>query len=941
MVMKHLISKILFILLLCIVHTATCHADTFKGRIVNAETGEPIVGASVRTEINPQPGWSYQNSTETDSTGCYSINASVEGRILFTFSMIGYKNMRKVDYAYGREVKDTTDFGDIRLHPTALMLQEVVVKSSVPRFTMAGDTIVFNPEAFKLKDGARLDELIKKLPGVQRRDGKLYWNDKPIRLMMNGKDLFGGDAIVGELPADVAKKLKLYDRKSELARKTGNDDGQEDNVLDIQVKPGFLDKWYGEVEAQYQTKDRYMFDVRASKLSDHDPQMVYAQANNTNRYIDRTINQSMNRNIDQDGKSQYGSYNYQHNWQTAGAERLGNNRFDLGASMGHSDGWGTNNTSTETFLPGTEHTMALTRDYNRNHIVTPQLQANLKAYTDSSNFVEANVTAKYERKRTHSQYDAASYGYDAGRYEYNSLDAAMAAKPGDPLYARLIMRNRNYSTTDREKRDLQTTFLWQHFTKNKGSLAIIGYANVQGIDLKGHTTRNTEYLREGTADRLWQLNDNPTRKITTAIDTHFEQWLGSKLYVKLEDRIAYNRNHDSRDIYADTGDRPDNYTPTTPDQANAKNYLLNQWTNTLTANATLRPTKALMIMPKFVWNLTHDDADYRYGRLDTTAVRTSHAYEPSVFLKWKISRVRNMDLSFAYNTTVPEISRTFGFRSTLDPLNIETGNPLLGNTHSHTTTFNYHRMWLRKQIVLGLSASYRKDINPIGTLYTYNPTTGVYESKPVNVRGGQQWRFGLNYDQGLGVYFRLMSKFSLIASRAYGYMTILSTEAAQMPELNRQNNLGVNHNIELSYEAEKVQLTLSNDLQYNRYRYSDASYNNAPLYDKVGLDATLQLAPFEMNFSIADEIRSGYQTASMNRHRLLASAYISYRFCKNKWRVSLYADDIFNKDIYYDVNTSAYQRSESSSEYIHHYLNLTLAYRFDAKSQNKSKNFGH
>lgn len=84
---------------------------------------------------------------------------------MITFSMIGYKNSRKVDYAYGSEVKDTTDLGTIRLQPTALMLQEVEVKAKVPRITMRGDTIVFNPEAFKLKEGARLDELIKKPAG--------------------------------------------------------------------------------------------------------------------------------------------------------------------------------------------------------------------------------------------------------------------------------------------------------------------------------------------------------------------------------------------------------------------------------------------------------------------------------------------------------------------------------------------------------------------------------------------------------------------------------------------------------------------------------------------------------------------------------------------------------------------------------------------------------
>lgn len=152
--MENVLKKLFVAALLCLMQTTVCTADTFKGKIVNAETGEILIGATVRSEINPQPGWSMQNSTETDSTGCFTLDSGWEGRIMITFSMIGYKNSRKVDYAYGPEVKDTTDLGTIRLQPTALMLQEVEVKAKVPRITMRGDTIVFNPEAFKLKEGA-------------------------------------------------------------------------------------------------------------------------------------------------------------------------------------------------------------------------------------------------------------------------------------------------------------------------------------------------------------------------------------------------------------------------------------------------------------------------------------------------------------------------------------------------------------------------------------------------------------------------------------------------------------------------------------------------------------------------------------------------------------------------------------------------------------------
>lgn len=409
------------------------------------------------------------------------------------------------------------------------------------------------------------------------------------------------------------------------------------------------------------------------------------------------------------------------------------------------------------------------------------------------------------------------------------------------------------------------------------------------------------------------------------------------MYVNITDNVKYSRANTTRDFFTDNNKQNVvDGTPTTLDPNNTMSNLMHTWTNQLTLKSTITPVKALMIMPKFSWNVNREKSDYRYGQLDTTAVRTSQTYEPSIFLKWKMSRVRNMDLSFAYNTTVPELVSTFGYRNTVDPLYIYTGNPMLRNSHSHTTTYNYHRMWLRKQIVLGLSASYNKDINPIATLYSYDSSTGVYESKPMNVKGGDMWTFGLNYDQGIGVYFRLMNKFALETAKSYGFLTIVdNNDPNAVPELNLQKRLGINENFEFSYEAEKVQLTLFNRLEWNRYRYDDASYNTSPLYNSVGINATLRLSPFQVFMQLSDDFRSGYATSAMNGHKLVSWASVSYSFCKNKCELSLFVDDIFNKDIMYDSEYSAYQRSESSANYIHHYANLSFTYRFDAKAKKK------
>lgn len=940
--MKKETRRVFFLTLLFLMSALACHADWFKGKLVNAETGEPLIGASIRSEVNPHPGWSIQGNAETDSTGCFIMASGWEGRILFTCSMIGYKNYRKVDYAFGRDVKDTTDLGTIKLQPTVLMLREVEVTAKIPRFTMSGDTIVFNPEAFKLKEGDRLADLIKKLPGVENRDGKLYWNDKPIRLMMNGKNLFGGDQIVDQLPAEVAKKIKLYDRKSELARHTGKDDGAEDNVLDIQVKPGFLDKWYGELEALYQTKKRYMFDLTASKLSDHDPQMLYLQANNINREISRTMRQWMNANIDGDGKSQYGSYNYQHNWLTKGAEDLDNNMVNMSANLGHSDGWMTQRQSTETFFPNEERTMSLSQSYRNNHKLSPQLSANLYMYTDSLNSVKVNASASYEKTRGLNEDEGASYSFEPDQFQYYSLAAAMGAKPGDALFEHLVTRNRNYQTSEGQDRKLSIDYEWTHYLGKKGSFALSGYTKAQGSDNDTHNNRNLEYLREGRSEKQWQRFDYLKHDVESSLSAMFDYWLTDKLYFNMSDGLSYSRSRSRRNVFSDTDESlVSDGKPTTLDAANRMDATVRAWTNKLTLKSTIKPIKNFMIMPKFEWTANREDADYLYGALDTATVRNSHAYTPSLFLKWKMSRVRNMDLSFAYNTTVPELLNTFAFRNTIDPLSISTGNAGLGNTHSHVTTLGYRRMWLRKQIVLGLSASYQKDINPMATLFSYSSRTGVYTSKPMNVKGGDQWKLDVNYDQGLGIDFRLQNKLSLISAQTYGFLTLVdNADPNALPTLNHQKRFAINEDFNFSYEANNLQVTLFDRLNWSRYRYDATSYNSSPLLNNVGLYANIELKPFTIYFQVKDQFRSGYQTSAMNGHRVLADAYVIYTFFKQKCQLMLRADDIFNKDIYYDSNYTAFQRTESSEDYLHHYVTVKFTYRFDAKESKKSKSRG-
>lgn len=281
MVLKHTLFATILLALLSI--PASIHAEDLKGRVLDANTKEPIEKASVKIEIKSGNSTQIMDIT-SDAEGKFSCSSSFEGRMTIKASMIGYETATKHSYSSGYSGTDTLDLGDFLLKPTELMLDDVVVTAKARRFTMSGDTIVFHPEAFKLKEGARLDELIKRLPGVVEKDGKLYWNNKPLRMLMNGRDIFGGGSIVGEIPAEAVKNIKTYNKASELAQQSGNDDGKDDNVLDINIKPGFMDKWYGDMTARLQTPKNYQASVQTNLLSDRNPTLVSIDANNVDYF---------------------------------------------------------------------------------------------------------------------------------------------------------------------------------------------------------------------------------------------------------------------------------------------------------------------------------------------------------------------------------------------------------------------------------------------------------------------------------------------------------------------------------------------------------------------------------------------------------------------------------------------------------------------------------
>lgn len=244
----------------------------------------------------------------------------------------------------------------------------------------------------------------------------------------------------------MAKRLKLYDRKSKLARHTGVDDGEENNVLNVEIKPSFMDKLYGDLKAEYETKDHYLGQIRANRLSDHDPLMLFLNANSVNIKTKASTLAWSAGGISNFGRSQYSAFSYQHGWKTTGSD--GDNYIGIMPDMGHSDGWSDSHTSSQRFFPNEAQTFTLSKTRQYKHELSPTFSAEMNLYTDSLNLLDVNASAGYIKSRSKDITHMARYDDSPYLYDDSPLDATYDAAAGSSLYEHTLLRSKTFNRSE-------------------------------------------------------------------------------------------------------------------------------------------------------------------------------------------------------------------------------------------------------------------------------------------------------------------------------------------------------------------------------------------------------------------------------------------------------------------------------------------------------------
>ena len=246
---KHIIT--LFLVLFSV---ATTYAGNIFGRVVDSEK-EPLIQASVR--LLAAKDSAYVKGGATNEQGRFRINNVKSGKYILQATYVGYEPTYK-NITVGT---DNLRVGEIVMNESSIMLKETTVIGVKTPIKVMEDTVEYNADTYKTQPNAVVEDLLKRMSGVEvSSDGKITAHGKEVtKILVDGKEFFSDDPTVASknLPANMIDKLQVIDRKSDLARLTGVDDGEDETVINLTVKKGMKNGWFGTVDAGYGTDNRY------------------------------------------------------------------------------------------------------------------------------------------------------------------------------------------------------------------------------------------------------------------------------------------------------------------------------------------------------------------------------------------------------------------------------------------------------------------------------------------------------------------------------------------------------------------------------------------------------------------------------------------------------------------------------------------------------------
>ncbi|MEE0590807.1 MAG: TonB-dependent receptor [Bacteroides stercoris] len=932
--MKKIITAAVLLLATALSAFSQTKNITVSGRVLE-DTNEPAVQATI--QLLSLPDSAYAAGVATTGNGYFTLPKVNAGKYVLKVSYIGFKNKFLPLHLYAN-VRNK-NVGTITLETDAIMLAEAVVVAEAPQVQVVEDTLMYSSSAYRTPEGAMLEELVKKLPGAEiDDDGNVTINGKELKkIMVDGKEFFGGDIKTGlkNLPVDIIDKLKTYDKKSDLARITGIDDGEEETVLDFTIKKGMNKGWFGNADAAYGTEDRYMARMMVNYIVDKTQFSLIGSANNVN---------------DQGFSGGGGGPRWRRNNGLVATKTLGANfatetsKLELDGSVRYdykgADIISTN--SSERFLQnGSSYSNSNAVNKNKNSDVFANFRLEWKP--DSMTNIIFRPNFSYGKTNGTSGSESGTFNSDPYSLIANPNDFLDFDKlEDDPLESIRVNATNDASLTKSKSISTSATLQLNRKLNNRGrNITFRGrfsYGDNDNDQYRQSETRYYQILNALGGDSVLYRNQyitTPTNNYNYSAQVTYSEPIARATFLQFSYQFQYKYSESDKTTFDMldypewdiNGPLPSGYESHAVDSLGK--YAEYRYYNH-DASVSLRFIREkYQLSAGMSFQPQHSVLSYKRGDYMIDTARNVFNFAPNIDFRYRFSKVSQLRFMYRGRSSQPSMENLLPIADNSNPLNIRVGNPGLkpAFTHNMRLFYNTYNGELQRGMMTHLSFSTTQ--NSISNSTVYNEQTGGRTTTPKNINGN--WSaFGMfGFNTALKNKKFTVNSFSQL--RYNNNVAFLYDQNTKQDNKNTTTELMLSERVNGAYRNDWFEFGVNGSVSYTAERSKLRPENNQNPYTFSYGALTNITMPWKMTLStnITNQSRRGYTDSSMNRNELIWNAQLSQSFLKGAATVSFEMYDILKQQSNISRSLTADGRSVSSYNGVNSYCMLHFIYRLN------------
>ncbi|MGM9764416.1 MAG: outer membrane beta-barrel protein [Candidatus Cryptobacteroides sp.] len=935
--------------------------------LVDAKTSEPVSFATV--SLSRDNSKATPKYVLSDADGKAVLEKVTKGKYTLKAEMMGYK-----PYIQVLEVSKSLDLGQLKMEEDAEVLDAASVSAVGNPIIVKKDTVEYNASSFKTSDNDMLEELLKKLPGVEvGTDGSITANGETIKkITIDGKTFFLDDPSLASknIPAKIVEKVKVVEKKSDQAMFTGISDGEEETIIDLSLRPGMMQGWFGNVMAGGghdvpQAKDeipndwRYQGAAMVGRFTDKSQISLILNGNNTNNRGFNDMSGTMMGNMRGRGMGRgtggWGGNGITTSWMGGlnGAFTLLDGNMDLGANYLYN---GSNKYIEESSRKLTYRDDGSTLDYSSEGTNSTLSQGH-----------RFGVRLEHKFSESTSILFEPQVNFGNGNFtEYSKFTTGNIAADGTETtvndgFNENTGKNRNWTTSG-------FLLFRQRILKPGRTFSVNVNYNFSGNRLDGFNQSLSRTGDDGAMkdDIVNQRYDQTSNTWSVSARAVYTEPLGKGFFLELNYRYGWNKSVSDKLTYNSASDLMSddakhliyNAEGETKDE-NYTNSISNTYQNH-SAGLRLVYQKekfnaqiGASVNPTITDNLTNGKS-YK-----STVIN----WAPNAMLRYDINDNTELRLFYFGRSRQPSTSQLMPVADNSDPLNLSFGNPYLEPYFDHS--IRGHFGYTNKKNFTSIFVRYGGGFNDNAIINAkWYDDKGVQFTMPLNgpTSGNADVRLMLNAPIAKSkfsimnmTYFRYNKSVSYVGktvtpssitddyydaeSGAFDYEgfnqdffgtagTPATKKLLDYFDLSNTDGLSFSERIRFTFRNDLVELTLGARTRMNKSWYSINKYNQKATWSNQA-DASMNWTiPWGIHL-IADyryNWYNGYTTAQPDEHVL--NIELSKLLFKDQFTLAVKAYDVLNQSKNLSVTDDSNYHQETRNNTLGRYIVLSLTYRF-------------